>query len=571
VIVRKLWVWRLMLVPVLLSSDGLARAQSSTTGATKPRSSARIPPPRQFGPDDAEVRRIRSAPSSSILQGSDAASAGSSTSTSPFQGSSISPSVPTVAPLPIPTRQPPSGDAEASVPPPPPARFCVDTTLIPGRPIEPIDLATALKLAGVRDLDIAIARQRVAVALAGLSQARALWLPSLFIGPTWYRADGQIQTVAGQVETIDRSGLFLGASAALANTFPGPPPGTGIPSLNGLSATLRISDAIIEPMAARRIADANRASLQTATNDAMLRIAEAYFDLQNFSGQLAIAREAAGNAEQLSNITGSYARLGQGLEADHRRALAELKRRRKDLQLASGRLLVSSANLVRLLVLDARMVIAPVEPAETIIRLIPDDIVLDDLVVQGLRRRPELANAQEIVEATLLRLKQARLRPLVPSVALTFAGGGFGGGQNGFFGNFGPRGDTVASLFWDLRNLGFTDCAIMRRRSAEHEVALLEKIRTEARVAAEIVGSYEARQAANRQITEASQAVIEALDSLKLNFINIRQGAELPRATRPIEVLQPIQALAQARLDYLDSVLEYNRSQFRLNRAIGRP
>ena len=80
-----------------------------------------------------------------------------------------------------------------------------------------------------------------------------------------------------------------------------------------------------------------------------------------------------------------------------------------------------------------------------------------------------------------------------------------------------------------------------------------------------------ARQAANRQINEASQAVIEALDSLKLNFINIRQGAELPRATRPIEVLQPIQALAQARLDYLDSVLEYNRAQFRLNRAIGRP
>ena len=40
-------------------------------------------------------------------------------------------------------------------------------------------------------------------------------------------------------------------------------------------------------------------------------------------------------------------------------------------------------------------------------------------------------------------------------------------------------------------------------------------------------------------------------------------------ATRPIEVLQPIQALAQARLDYLDAVLDYNRSQFRLKRATG--
>ena len=57
-----------------------------------------------------------------------------------------------------------------------------------------------------------------------------------------------------------------------------------------------------------------------------------------------------------------------------------------------------------------------------------------------------------------------------------------------------------------------------------------------------------------------ARPLIEALDSLKLNFLNIRQGAELPRATRPIEVLQPIQALAQGRLDYLDSVLAYNRA-----------
>ena len=37
------------------------------------------------------------------------------------------------------------------------------------------------------------------------------------------------------------------------------------------------------------------------------------------------------------------------------------------------------------------------------------------------------------------------------------------------------------------------------------------------------------------------------------------------------EVLQPIQALAQARSDYLDAVLAYNRDQFRLYRALGRP
>ncbi len=44
---------------------------------------------------------------------------------------------------------------------------------------------------------------------------------------------------------------------------------------------------------------------------------------------------------------------------------------------------------------------APVEPPEAIIRLIPDDVPLDDLVIQGMRHRPELANAQELIEAAV--------------------------------------------------------------------------------------------------------------------------------------------------------------------------
>jgi outer membrane protein TolC len=232
-------------------------------------------------------------------------------------------------------------------------------------------------------------------------------------------------------------------------------------------------------------------------------------------------------------------------------------------------LLVASANLIRLLVLDPSVVMAPVEPPETIIRLIPDEVLLDDLIIQGMRARPELANAQELVEAARIRLKQARLRPFVPSLAVAESGGALGGGPNAFFGNFGSRNDVYASLFWDLRGLGFLDIGVMKQRNAEHETARLEKIRVQAQVAADVTAAFETRQAAARQIEEARENLVEAIESLQLNFVNIRQGTELPRATRPIEVLQPIQALAQARLDYLDSVLAYNRAQFRLKRAIG--
>jgi outer membrane protein TolC len=258
-----------------------------------------------------------------------------------------------------------------------------------------------------------------------------------------------------------------------------------------------------------------------------------------------------------------------GLEADHRRALTEVKHRRRDTQLASGQVLVASANLIRILVLDPKVVMVPVEPPECIIHLIPDEVPLDDLVLQGLQNRPELATASALVQAAVIRRKQAVLRPFIPSIFMTYAGGGLGGGANAFFGNFGPRGDAEVGLYWELQNLGFTDVAIMRRRAAELEISNLEKTRALTQVGADIVSAFEIRLAAARQIDDARETVVEAIESLRLNFLNIRQGAQLPRATRPIEVLQPIQALAQGRLDYLDSVLAYNRAQFQLKRAIG--
>lgn len=550
-------VWLLALAAWAITA-GTASGQATTSvpdRETVPAARPRIPPPRRFAANDSRVGRVRI----------------SSASTTPGQEGAGAPSTPAAAALPTgPTR--PAAIPEVTAPgvtPAPPPRLPIDTTFIPGRVVEPIDLANALRLGGARLIDIAVARERINQAMAGLGQARSLWLPSLFYGPTWYRADGQVQTVNGPVETVDRSSLFVGGTAALANSFPAPSPGTGYPPLNSLSGTLRLSDAIFEPMAARRVVNANKANLKTATNNSLLQVAEAYFDLQAATGRLAIAREAAANAEVLSRVTGSFAQLGQGLEADHRRALAELRRRQREIQQVSGQVLVASANLIRLLVLDPGLVMAPVEPPEAIIRLIPDDVPLEDLIIQGMKARPELANAQELVEAARIRLRQARLRPFVPSLALAEAGGGFGGGAGAFFGNFGGRNDVAASLFWDLRGLGFMDCAIMRQRAAEHEITRLEKVRVQAQVAADVSATYQVRQAADRQIEDARQTLVEAIESLRLNMLDIQQGAGLPRATRPIEVLQPIQALAQARIDYLDSVIAYNRSQFQLKRAVG--
>ncbi len=202
-------------------------------------------------------------------------------------------------------------------------------------------------------------------------------------------------------------------------------------------------------------------------------------------------------------------------------------------------------------------------------RLVPDETPLDLLMAEAVLRRPSLPRRTRRFKAAVYRLKQAKLRPFVPSLAVTYSGGGFGGGQDAFFGNFGARGDVAASLFWDVRNLYFTDRAIIHRRKAEREAADIDLVRVHARVVAEVVASCEARAAASGEMDEARKSVTEAIDSLRLNFANIREGQILENNTRPIEVLQPIQALALARAEYLNAVLTYDRSQFRLYRALG--
>jgi outer membrane protein TolC len=115
------------------------------------------------------------------------------------------------------------------------------------------------------------------------------------------------------------------------------------------------------------------------------------------------------------------------------------------------------------------------------------------------------------------------------------------------------------------------DTAQITASRLDRRTADIDLVRVQAQVANDVVASYKARLAASEAMTDARESVSVAMQSLELNLTNIRRGAGLPGATRLIEVLQPIQALAQARSDYLAAVLAYNRAQFHLYRAIGQP
>src|SRR5262249_47310405 len=135
-----------------------------------------------------------------------------------------------------------------------PVAYAMPPTMAGDRPL-PINLPTALRLANASPLDIGIAQERIRTAAAQLGQANVRWLPNILVGADYFRHDGQLQDVLGNVFGTSKSSFQVGAAPY---------------------AVFALTDAIFAPLAARQALRAREAALQATTNDTLLSVAEAY-------------------------------------------------------------------------------------------------------------------------------------------------------------------------------------------------------------------------------------------------------------------------------------------------------
>ncbi len=142
----------------------------------------------------------------------------------------------------------------------------------------------------------------------------------------------------------------------------------------------------------------------------------------------------------------------------------------------------------------------------------------------------------------------------------------FGGGEGSSLQKLDGRSDIDIQLTWQIDNLGKgTRAAKNATRSLLNQSiytgrAIKDQIENEVSTAYHRVNLY----AETMQLAETN--VAEATNVLNKNELAIK-GLE----GMPLEAVQSIQTLAQARNEYLDAVMNYNRGQLRLIRAIGQP
>ncbi len=437
-----------------------------------------------------------------------------------------------------------------------------------------IDLGSALRLAGVENLELVIARQRVEAAVAVQQLAAAQILPTLNLGTNYDAHTGNLQQSSGRIRNLERSALYVGAGAnAVA---------AGTVSIPGLQWNLNISESIYNYFVARQRSEQARFASQAEQNAVLLKVALAYTDLLEAHAGLSLAIITRNDAREVARLTADYAETGEGRRADAERAATELRRRDEDVAEARMEVGNASRRLSELLNLDATIPLRPLESQVVPQPIVPNQIPLAELIAIALLDRPELKARQAAIQAALLELDSAKMLPFSPQLLFGFSGGVFGGGSNlvaspnppatGLppnqprFGDFKGRTDIDAIMYWSARNMGLGNKALIDAARARATSADFEAQTTLDHVRHEVAEAFVRTHIRFKEIETRARGVRSGIEALTED-LNRVQGRE----ALPIEVLDSLRHLATERLDYLSAIADYNRAQFEMYVALGRP
>ncbi|HJT31702.1 MAG TPA: TolC family protein [Pirellulales bacterium] len=424
-----------------------------------------------------------------------------------------------------------------------------------------IDLATALDLAGVRNPEIMIARERTNETMAIRMFAAAQMLPNLNAGTNFDTHSGNLQQSSGHILDVSRSALYYGAGAnAIA---------AGSVNIPGVFWNQNISQGIFTYLVARQTVRQQQFTSQAIRNQVLLRVSLAYVELLRASGRRAIAIRIRNDAAEIARLTAAFARTGQGRQADADRAATELGKRETDLMIAEGELMMASARLAQLLNLEPTVRLQPVEQWVVPMPLVPEPITMAELIAMALLRRPELAASREQIQIAVLNLRGSRILPFSPTTLVGFSAGSLGGGSNlqpVRFGNFKGRNDFDVVAYWTLQNLGVGNRAQIRMAQSRLRQSDLRQVEVLNAVRLEVANAYVRAQTRFAQIGTAERAVRSGIDAFDEDLNRIRNNIGLP-----IEVLDSMRLLGRARFEYLEAIAEYNAAQFELYVALGQP
>lgn len=408
---------------------------------------------------------------------------------------------------------------------------------------QPIDLATALRLAGINNLDLAAVQAAERQAKATDDAATLRFFPYLTIGESYARRTGLDQQTTGAMLDVYRQTYRRVATI-----------GVGVD----------LGDALFGKLAARQRREAAQHDVEAQRSDALLAAANAYFNLVNAVAEVGIDDEAVRISSDYQNQLERAVGIGLTNRSEALRVAVQTRQAQLQLRAAQAAQRAAATALATVLRLDPSIELTPTERLVAPPTLVGLEQSVQVLIRAALMRRPELKASAAAVMAAEHEKTAARYGPLIPSIGAAATYAGTRGGPGGALSPYQPTHDYVVGLSWrigpgglfDFSRTEAADASLDRRTVAD------EKLRQS--VSQQVVDAYTAAEAARDQMSLARDGVQLAERSLALSMQRREFGVYAV-----IEVIQAQQDLTRARNSYASSRAQYAKAQYALARATG--
>lgn len=411
------------------------------------------------------------------------------------------------------------------------------------QPAYSIDLPTALRLAGAQNLDVALARERLAEARAQHESTQLQFFPWLSPGIIYRRHDNLIQDTTGNILEVHKQSYAPGAT---------------------IGGQLDLGEAIYRNLAARQLAQAADFALERQRLDSVLTAAQGYFDLVLAQALVGIAREAVNVATNYEAQLSGAVDAGIAFKGDLLRVRVQAERNQLALRRAIEQEQIVSARLAQTLRLDPVLKLEANASDLAPVSLLETNRALPELVRRALASHPTIAQSRAFTEAARDAKNGTVYGPLIPSVGAQAFFGGLGGGKNGDTGNFGDQQDYFFGLSWRIGPGGLFDTGRKHAAQARFKSAQLTETKTRDELARVVVEAYAALQSAQDRLATARRALAAAEEGLRLAQERKEFGVGIV-----LENIQAEQDLTRARQDYVGAIAEFDKAQFVLAAATG--
>jgi outer membrane protein TolC len=420
-----------------------------------------------------------------------------------------------------------------------------------------LDLAQTLQLVDERNTELAIAVEKMQQAEIASKQAWYQWLPTVRAGFAYAEQKGPLQHTDGTISHVERTSESSGLGVAYT--------GSGLPAQPGISLEINLVDAIYAPRIATQNKRAAMADKEETRFLKMMDAVEGYYHFVLSAKSVDLHELALEEATALAQMTGEFAKAGEGLEADADRAAVEQTMRMFRLQNARYQKISASGKLASLLKFPSYQHLKMESSALVPLTIYPEEPDVEETISLALNNRPVIEAVSARLAASQITAQREQRAPLIPKLGAGYSYGEFGDEGDFSSGRYGEREDTFVYLYWSLDNLGFgNQAAVQLKQSAARQMELeLEQVQVN--VSIRIQTAIAELETTRSQLSILREGLERARNGYQLSRKRIFENQGLP-----LEALDAFKSLADIELLYAKTIAKFNTSQLFLLGATGK-